>query len=304
MADSTSLDPLASVGAASSSAPVIPARPSQRGSAARSQTLWAGVAAVALAVLAVVAYFYWPRTSAQIGPRTTVDTPPPLQSSLSAVRKPTWGEESIVADSVWKRYLNAADNNDIPKLAGQIALYDDPWRSERWLIEFPPGLTAEKYASQLDALKIEIGLVEPSGKITYLTDIKNKTPKSRKGELAAERRFYMLWNAGELAVADKQLFQAAKVNPQGKIAAHFFPVELENAMREAEIAFAAGRPLTDIRKTTFQIASTETKFAMVVARQEYQDGQVREAAAQAAKLRPAPPPPQVAPPADPPPAEN
>ncbi len=87
-----------------------------------------------------------------------------------------------------------------------------------------------------------------------------------------------------------------------------FPTAVETQMQQAELAFAKGRPLSDIRRTTFSIKPVDSKFIMAVLRQEYQDGAVIEVPASEWGVPGDPKPQQPSPPKSPgempPPPEN
>lgn len=232
-------------------------------------------------IAAAVGLWFLLRPSTGSGQRARNDSRPPLTSELGPERDFEWTEEQLASKSGWKKshaWLSKANVALAP--VKQVAKVD-PWRDERWEVEFRTGHTIESYTRELDALGIEPGLIDQSGEITYVSDLTNATPKTRTGQLANEKRYYMFWRVGALRGADAKVFENAKLSTAKKLAAHFYPEALTQEMVARELAFAGGRPLSDVRRTVFTAKPTASSFTLNVIRQEYQDGTVQEAAADA-----------------------
>ena len=230
-------------------------------------------------VSAAVGLWFLLRPSTGTGQRPRNDSRPPLASELGPERDYEWTEDQTAVNAGWKKsadFLNTANVALAPvKKISKV----DPWRDERWEVEFRTGHTIESYTRELEALGIEPGLIDQSGEITYVSDLTNATPKTRLGQLADEKRYYMFWRVGALKGADAKIFETAKLKTDKKLAAHFYPETLTQEMVARELDFAGGRPLSDVRKTVFTAKPTASSFTLAVIRQEYQDGTVREAAA-------------------------
>ncbi len=73
-------------------------------------------------------------------------------------------------------------------------------REQRWLIVFPPGQSADEYARQLDAMKVELATPKGSNTLVYASNFTG-TPLTRTGLAAQEKRWYNTWGQpGEEAV--------------------------------------------------------------------------------------------------------
>ncbi len=232
-------------------------------------------------LLAAVGLWFLLRPSTGSGQRPRNDQQPPLTSELGPERDFEWSEEQLASKSGWKKSLGWLNKANVALTPVKQLSKSDPWRDERWEVEYRTGHTIESYTRELDALGIEPGLIDQSGEITYVSDLINATPKTRTGQLAEEKRYYMFWRVGSLKGADAKVFETAKLPMAKKLAAHFFPEALTQEMVARELAFAGGRPLSDVRRTVFAVKPTASSFALTVIRQEYQDGTIQEAAADA-----------------------
>lgn len=230
---------------------------------------------------AAVGLWFLLRPSTGTGQRPRNDSRPPLASELGPEREYEWNEDQTAVNGGWKNSINWLKTADVALTPVKKISQVDPWRDERWEVEFRTGHTIESYTRELDALGIEPGLIDQSGEITYVSDLTNATPKTRSGQLANEKRYYMFWRVGALKGADAKIFETAKLPTAKKLAAHFYPDALTQEMVARELDFAGGRPLSDVRKTVFTAKPTASSFTLAVIRQEYQDGTVREAAADA-----------------------
>ena len=54
-------------------------------------------------------------------------------------------------------------------------------REQRWSIVFNQGQTAEEYARQLDALKVELAVVTPNNQLVYVSNFSSPEPTKRYG---------------------------------------------------------------------------------------------------------------------------
>jgi len=271
---SSAIDPLAAIVIERPSA-AAPMGKTKSGNHEQKKILLIGGLA-AMGIAALLAYVFIFKSNKATGEaRAKNETPPPLVAELTPPRVLAWSEESFIHDDGWKKRLAALNQTNVQVAAKTASRgVDDPWRGERWVLEFKAGHTLESYSKEINSLGIEIGLIDRNGNISYVGELVKGIPKTRTGKLDKETRFYMLWRETSLQSADVKLFAAAKLNSAGKIAAHFFSAALENQMIERELAFARGRPLGDIRKTYFGVDLVGAKLELVVVKQEYQDGRI------------------------------
>jgi hypothetical protein len=126
-------------------------------------------------------------------------------------------------------------------------------RHERWEIQFPPGNTIDSYARQLDFFKIELGVIGEGDKVAYLANVAAPTPAVRTAPAADDQRLYLIWQRGAMREAAQELATRAKIDPRGKVLAHFCPSELETELAKLEDEFARQKGIRKIRKTIFGI---------------------------------------------------
>ncbi|HUE74645.1 MAG TPA: hypothetical protein VMP01_27505 [Pirellulaceae bacterium] len=130
-------------------------------------------------------------------------------------------------------------------------------RHERWEIQFPPGNTIDSYSRQLDFFKIELGVIGDADKVVYLANLSAPTPTSRSEAAGKDNRLYLIWQRGALREAAEELASRAKVDPRGKVLAHFCPAELETQLAQLEEKHAADKGHAKIRRTTFGIEPSD-----------------------------------------------
>ncbi len=130
---------------------------------------------------------------------------------------------------------------------------DGDGRGKRhWEFVFPTGITAAEYARQLDFLGIELGVLQPGGKVAYASKLSAKTPTVRYGASEEEKRFYLTWLKGELQTAERELLTKAGIDHGGKLILKFLPPQLETQLAEMETA-KAGNQREKVRATYFGI---------------------------------------------------
>ncbi len=130
-------------------------------------------------------------------------------------------------------------------------------RHERWEIQFPPGNTIDSYSRQLDFFKVELGVIGEGGQITYLANLSAPTTTSRSDAAGKDNRLYLIWQRGALREAAEELASRAKVDPRGKVLAHFCPAELEAQLAQLEEKHAAEKGGCGIRRTIFGIQPSD-----------------------------------------------
>ena len=176
----------------------------------------------------------------------------PLAQAFSHVGEWQWESSQASEQEHWREQVKRLMRGELAANQHSTSNAIDPWRAERWEFQFRSGHTLESYAIELDMLGIELGLLDKSNNIQYLSNLQSTPPTQRTGSLAQEKRFYTLWRDGLLKTADAKNFSQVNLNSAGKWIAHFYPVELVQQMAEQEALFARGRPVSDIRKTIFR----------------------------------------------------
>jgi uncharacterized small protein (DUF1192 family) len=131
-------------------------------------------------------------------------------------------------------------------------------RHERWEIQFPPGNTIDSYARQLDFFKIELGVIGDGDKVSYLASLSAPTPAVRTAPAADDKRLYLIWQRGAMREAAQELATRAKIDPAGKVLAHFCPGELETQLAQLEDEFARQKGFRKIRRTVFGIKPNDS----------------------------------------------
>jgi hypothetical protein len=131
-------------------------------------------------------------------------------------------------------------------------------RHERWEIQFPPGNTIDSYSRQLDFFKIELGVIGAGDTVTYLANLSAPMPTARSEPAGGDKRLYLIWQRGALREAAEELASRAKVDPRGKVLAHFCPAELETQLAQLEEKHAADKGQRHIRRTSFGIKPNDT----------------------------------------------
>ncbi|MCA9117756.1 MAG: hypothetical protein KDA79_21945 [Planctomycetaceae bacterium] len=126
-------------------------------------------------------------------------------------------------------------------------------REQRWFIRFDEDGTLEEYASQLDFFGIELGLIE-TGQITYLSQLSNARPTTRKATSGAgEDRIHFNWRGGSRRQADAKLFERAGLQVGNNLVLHFYPADAVAQLAAAEKAFGQVPP-DRIRRTWFVVS--------------------------------------------------
>ena len=139
---------------------------------------------------------------------------------------------------------------------------------ERWEIQFPPGLTLEAYARQLDFFKVELGVIGGSQQVAYLSELSNPKPQVRVAAGNTDTRLYLIWNRGPMREADEILAGRAGINIEGKVLAHFVPPAMEAEMLKVESENARTKNFTQIRRTVFSLVAAGDLFRLVVVDQK------------------------------------
>ncbi len=128
----------------------------------------------------------------------------------------------------------------------------DVGRANRWQVLFSEGLTELRYAQQLDALGIELGVLNADGQIQYVSELTLSMPTVRTGPASAESRLYLTWSRGDLIETDRSLMAKAGIDVGDRVVLHFCSAESEKQLAESEQSFADKQP-NQIVQTRFVI---------------------------------------------------
>ena len=131
-------------------------------------------------------------------------------------------------------------------------------RHERWEIQFPPGNTIDSYARQLDFFKIELGVIGAGNEVAYLANLSAPAPAVRSEPPGGDKRLYLIWQRGAMREAAQELATRAKIDPRGKVLAHFCPSELETQLAQLEDEYARQKGIRKIRMTIFGIKANDS----------------------------------------------
>ena len=137
-----------------------------------------------------------------------------------------------------------------------------------WELTFMQGNTLEMYARQLDYFGIELAVLEPGNRITYVSNLTNAKPDVRSGAADAEKRYYLTWRGGDLVEADRQLLSRAGVRSEGRIILKLLPPEVEAQLAHLEKAYARDQA-DQVRRTRFSIGPDGDGFQFRVADQTF-----------------------------------
>jgi hypothetical protein len=141
-----------------------------------------------------------------------------------------------------------------------------PGRPQRWQIRFNKGNTLETYARQLDFFKIELGVIAPGDKVIYLSKFSAGIPTKKEGPRAAEKRYYFVWQGGDLKDADLEFFRRVKVSTESGRIFMFIPRELESKLVEMEKSYQ-NKTIAQIKYTHFSIFAEGSGFTFRVTNQ-------------------------------------
>lgn len=114
-------------------------------------------------------------------------------------------------------------------------------RKRRWEFQFGRNTTAEQYAAMLDFFGIELGVLEPGGRVRYASRLSSAKPTVREGNSADEQRYYMTWIKGDTESADRELLDKAGIANHGRLVIKFIPPELEAELENREQQEAGAR---------------------------------------------------------------
>lgn len=125
-------------------------------------------------------------------------------------------------------------------------------RGRRWKVTFAD-TTLEGYAEVLDYFRIELGVIMPGGRVEYASKLSQSRPERRSGRTEDEKRYYLIWDGGELEQVEHQLLDKAGITDhRGRPVAKFLEPDVEAQLQQKEKE-AAGAEYNDVRTTYFGV---------------------------------------------------
>lgn len=131
-----------------------------------------------------------------------------------------------------------------------------------WEIHFPGRSTVEAYAEQLDFFGIELGVLMPDQRITYVSHLSKPKPDCRTGPVREEHRLYFAWLRGGLSRADQDCLQRAGIAFEDRVVLKFIPPAVEATL--ASLARQAPSKVDVAGRVHFTIVVKEDGFAFEV----------------------------------------
>jgi hypothetical protein len=142
-------------------------------------------------------------------------------------------------------------------------------RDQRWFIRFAEGRSIDEYAKQLDFFGIELGVLQPTGELMYVSGFSGAPQKRVVQTGKDEQRLYMTWQSGERQKSDAQLLRKAGIEVTGRsVVFHFYPRETEQLLAKLEFDYRKKQP-QEIRRTFFLVQQKGNGYVFDVTRQTY-----------------------------------
>lgn len=142
-------------------------------------------------------------------------------------------------------------------------------REMRWFVRFSDEGTIDTYARQLDYFRIQFGVLNPDGKLTYVSNFSKSRPDTQVVSSGKdEKRLYFTWQGGGRKGTDIKLFAKAGVNAASGTIFHFYPEDIENQLAVLEFQYR-NRPAKEIRRTYFVVEPEGDGYKFTVVRQTY-----------------------------------
>lgn len=140
-------------------------------------------------------------------------------------------------------------------------------REQRWSIIFKDGQSPEEYARQLDALKVELAVVNGPNQLVYVSNFSSPQPTKRYGTGQKDNRLYFLWQGSGRKASDLALLKKAGVTVGENVVLQFYPEGVENRLARLEMSYR-GRQPSEIRVTRFQVVPAGSGYDFKVIAQE------------------------------------
>jgi hypothetical protein len=140
-------------------------------------------------------------------------------------------------------------------------------REQRWSIMYKEGQTAEEYARQLDALRVEMAVVNGPNQLVYVSNFSSSKPTKKFGSGQRDNRLYFLWQGSGRKGSDLDLLKRAGIEVGENVVLQFYPREVEERLAQLEVNYR-GRQPGEIRVTRFQVVPSGNSYGFKVIAQE------------------------------------
>ncbi len=139
-------------------------------------------------------------------------------------------------------------------------------REQRWSVVYNQGQTIEEYARQLDALRVELAVVE-NGQMVYVSNFAGAKPTRRSGSGKGDDRLYFLWQGRGRKAPDVALLKRAGIEVGEGALFHFYPKGAEEVLAQLEVRYK-GRQPAEIRSTRFSVVIAGNGYGFEVLAQD------------------------------------
>jgi hypothetical protein len=140
-------------------------------------------------------------------------------------------------------------------------------REQRWSIIFNNDQTPEEYARQLDALGVELAVVNGPDQLVYVSKFSSPEPVKRYGSGQSDNRLYFLWQGRGRKASDIALLRKAGIDVGDKVVLQFYPPGVEEKLARLEVLYR-GRQPGEIRVTRFSVVPEGGGYGFQVMAQE------------------------------------
>jgi hypothetical protein len=140
-------------------------------------------------------------------------------------------------------------------------------RELRWSIIYNEGQSPEEYARQLDALGVELAVVQDQNQLTYVSNFSSAEPTKRYGTGQSDHRLYFVWQGRVRKASDITLLSKAGIQVGDKIVLQFYPPAAEEQLARLERNYR-GRLPGEIRVTRFSVVPKGDGYDFQVMAQE------------------------------------
>jgi hypothetical protein len=140
-------------------------------------------------------------------------------------------------------------------------------REQRWSIIYNEGQTIAEYARQLDALQVELAVVQDQNQMVYVSHFSDPEPTKRYGTGQSDHRLYFLWQGRGRKASDIALLAKAGITVGEKVLLQFYPAGVEERLAKLEVTYR-GRQPGEIRVTRFGVVPSGDSYDFKVMAQE------------------------------------
>jgi hypothetical protein len=140
-------------------------------------------------------------------------------------------------------------------------------REQRWSIIYNSDQTIDEYARQLDALGVELAVVQDQNQLTYVSHFSGAEPTKRYGTGQGDHRLYFIWQGRGRKATDLALLRKAGIDVGDKIVLQFYSPAAEEQLASLERRYK-GRLPGEIRVTRFSVVPRGNGYGFQVMAQE------------------------------------